>query len=189
MGTLLSSWSAITRPKTTIVSGSTIRIRPRPNNSGFSAIAPTVAPPTTFSAHAVAIPVPAIVIAADSAANGSATMRLYLLCRSRTKGTERSPVALVELDEGLHVVQPEGLNPRRNPTEQEDEQLRHDQEDDAEDHEADLAGKDHSLKEDRVERGRNRRLADSKPGKSRVRHDVREESRDFDGGDHRFGQA
>src|SRR5712692_2946080 len=69
--TLPSNWSAITRPKTTIVSGSTIRIRPRPNNSGFSAIAPTVAPPTTFSAHAVANPVPAMVIAAEIAAIGS----------------------------------------------------------------------------------------------------------------------
>src|SRR5207247_1645334 len=65
-GTLPSSWSAITRPKTMMVSGRTIRIRPRPNSSGFSAIAPTVAPPTTFSAHAVAIPVPAIVIAAEA---------------------------------------------------------------------------------------------------------------------------
>src|SRR5439155_8430730 len=37
-------------------------------------------------------------------------VRLYLLRRSHPKGTERSPVALVELDEGLHVVQPEGLN-------------------------------------------------------------------------------
>src|SRR6266571_8847318 len=140
-------------PNRMIVSGITIKMRPLTNNSGFSAIAPTVAPPTTFSAHAVAIPVPAIVIAADSAANGSATMRLYLLRRSLPKGTERSPVALVELDEGLHVVQPEGLNSRRNPTEQEDEELGHDQEDDSQDDEADLTGEDHSLKEDRVERG------------------------------------
>src|SRR5881396_4029289 len=131
-GTLPSSWSAITRPNTTIVSGSTIRMRPRPNSSGFSAIAPTVAPPTTFSAHAVAIPVPAMVIAAESAANGSA-IRLYLLCRFHSKGSERTPVALVELDEGLDVVQTQGLNPGGDPSEEKHEQLGEDEEDDPED--------------------------------------------------------
>src|SRR5439155_8108704 len=59
--TALRSWMAITRPKTMIVSGITMSTSPRLNSSGFSAMAPTVAPPTTFSAHAVAIPVPAIV--------------------------------------------------------------------------------------------------------------------------------
>src|SRR2546428_2667857 len=100
-------------PNRMIVSGITIKMRPLTNNSGFSAIAPTVAPPTTFSAHAVAIPVPAMVIAAEIAASGSA-MRLYLLRRSDSERSERGSVPLVELDEGLHVVQPEGLNPRRN---------------------------------------------------------------------------
>src|SRR5213080_2160993 len=143
-GTLPSSWSAITKPKTTIVSGRTIRIRPRPNSSGFSAIAPTVAPPTTFSAHAVAIPVPAMVIAADNAAKGSA-MCLYLRCRSRTKGSERSSVSLEELDEGLDVVQSQGLDPCGDPAEQEDEELREDEEDDAQEQETDLSGADEAL--------------------------------------------
>src|SRR5437867_5196886 len=108
-------------PNRMIVSGITIKMRPLTNNSGFSAIAPTVAPPTTFSAHAVAIPVPAIVIAAESAAIGSA-MSLCLLCRARTKRTEWSSVPLEELDERLHVVQSEGLNSGRDPPEEEDEE-------------------------------------------------------------------
>src|SRR5207237_9702690 len=138
-GTLPSSWSAITRPKTMIVSGRTIRIRPRPNSSGFSAIAPTVAPPTTFSAHAVAIPVPAMVIAADNAAKGSA-MCLYLRCRSRTKGSERSSVSLEELDEGLDVVQSQSRTACGDPADQEGEELGEDEEDDADDQEPDLPG-------------------------------------------------
>src|SRR5207237_2151331 len=100
--TLESSWSPSTRPKTTIVSGRAMRTNPRPNSSGFSAIAPTVAPPTTFWAHAVAIPVPAMLNAAAIAASGSA-ISLYLLRPSRTEGTERRPVALVKFEEGLHV--------------------------------------------------------------------------------------
>src|SRR5437667_463906 len=154
--TLLSSWSAITKPKTTIVSGRTIRIRPRPNSSGFSAIAPTVAPPTTFSAHAVAIPVPAMVIAADNAAKGSA-MCLYLRCRSRTKGSERRSVSLEELDEGFDVVQTQGLNPCGDPAEQADEELGEDEEDDAQDQETDRAGADQAGQGARVDRPKRQR--------------------------------
>src|SRR5206468_3540468 len=186
--TLPSSWSAITKPKTTIVSGRTIRIRPRPNSSGFSAIAPTVAPPTTFSAHAVAIPVPAMVIAADNAAKGSA-MCLYLRCRSRTKGSERSSVSLEELDEGLDVVQSQGLNPCGDPAEQEDEELGEDEEDDAQDQETDLAGADQAFQDDRVERGGDGRLPDAEARETRVGHDVREEARDLDRCDDGFGQS
>src|SRR5205823_10872302 len=145
-----SSWIAITRPNTTIVSGSTIRMRPRPNSSGFSAIAPTVAPPTTFSAHAVAIPVPAIVIAADSAANGSA-MCSYLRGRSHAKGTERSSVALVELDEGFNVIQSESLDPGGNDAKEEDEDVGEDQEDRLEDDPSAQAWEDQPLQDERVE--------------------------------------
>src|SRR5207247_4391393 len=187
-GTLPSSWSGITKPKTTVVSGRTIRIRPRPNSSGFSAIAPTVAPPTTCSAHAVAIPVPAMVIAADNAAKASA-MCLYLRCRSRTKGSERSSVSLEELDEGLDVVQSQGLNPCGDPAEQEDEELGEDEEDDAQDQETDLAGADEALEDDRVERGGDGRLPDAEARETRVGHDVREEARDFDRCDDGFGQS
>src|SRR5438132_12622577 len=67
--------------------------------------------------------------------------------------------------------------------------MRHDQEDDPQDHEADLAGEDHSPKEDRVERRGDRGLTDSESGRPRVRHDVREESRDLNGGDDGFGQG
>src|SRR5437773_3846894 len=146
-GTLPSSWSAITRPKTMMVSGRTIRIRPRPNSSGFSAIAPTVAPPTTFSAHAVAIPVPAIVIAAEIAAKGSA-MCLYLRCRSRTKGSERSSVSLEELDKRLDVIQSQGLDPRGDPSEQEHEELGEDEEEHAQNQQTDLAGADEARSEE-----------------------------------------
>src|SRR5881392_1283894 len=186
-GTLPSSWSAITRPKTMMVSGRTIRIRPRPNSSGFSAIAPTVAPPTTFSAHAVAIPVPAIVIAAEIAAKGSA-MCLYLRCRSRTKGSERSSVSLEELDKRLDVIQSQGLDPRGDPSEQEHEELGEDEEDDAQDQETDLAGADQAFQDDRVERGGDGGLPDAEARETRVGHDVREEARDLDRCDNGFGQ-
>src|SRR5436305_11737314 len=171
-GTLPSSWSAITRPNTMMVSGRTIRIKPRPNSSGFSAIAPTVAPPTTFWAHAVAIPVPAMLNAAAIAASGSA-MSLYLLSPSRAEGTERSPVALVKFEEGLHVVQTQGLNPGRNPAEEEDEHLGQNEEDNSHDDEDDLAGKDETRQDSGVEGGREGGLPDSDSGESRVRNDVR----------------
>jgi hypothetical protein len=46
-----------------MVSGKTIMASPLPKSSGFSAIAPTAAPPITFSAHAVAKPEPTIITA------------------------------------------------------------------------------------------------------------------------------
>src|SRR5467141_4292971 len=142
-------------------------MRPRPNNSGFSAIAPTVAPPTTFSAHAVAIPVPAIVIAAESAAIGSA-MSLYLLCRTRAKRAERSSVPLEELDKRLHVVQPERLYSGRDPTEEEDEKLGEEEEDEPHDHVSEAPRKNQILENQRVERCGNRRLPYRDPGEPRV---------------------
>src|SRR5207302_9480592 len=186
--TLESSWSPSTRPKTTIVSGRAMRTKPRPNSSGFSAIAPTVAPPTTFWAHAVAIPVPAMLNAAAIAASGSA-MSLYLLRPSRTEGTERSPVALVKFEEGLHVVQTQGLNPGRNPAKEEDEHLGKDEEDKAHDDEDDLAGKDATLQDRGVKGGGDGGLPDSDSGEPGVRHDVREKARDLNRSDDRLGQA
>jgi large subunit ribosomal protein L35 len=46
--------SATTRPKMTMVSGMTVRIRTEPKTSGFSAVAPTAAVPMAYSARAVA---------------------------------------------------------------------------------------------------------------------------------------
>src|SRR5206468_10398797 len=98
-------------------------------------IAPTVAPPTIFCVHAVAIPVPAMFIAAAIAANGSA-IRLNLLCRSESKGTEWNSVALVELDERLHGVEPDVLDSSRDPTQEQYEHRRYDQKGDPADDEA-----------------------------------------------------
>src|SRR5207247_8304491 len=97
-------------------------------------------------------------------------------------------VSLEELDEGLDVVQSQGLNPCGDPSEQEDEELREDEEDDAQDQETDLAGADQAFQDDRVERGGDGRLPDAEARETRVGHDVREEARAFarsdDGYDH-----
>src|SRR5947208_13299792 len=129
-----------------------------------------------------------MVIAAAIAANGSA-IRLNLLCRSESKGTERNSVALVELDERLHVVEPEGLDSSGDPTQEEYEHLRHEQEGDSADDEADLSREDHVLKEDGVEGGCDCCLPDPDPRQPHVRHDVREEARHLDGRDNRLEES
>src|SRR5436309_4445715 len=167
-GTLPSSWSASTRPRTMMVSRRTIRIRPRPNSSRFSAIAPTVAPPTTFSAHAVAIPVPAIVSAAAIAALGSAIF-LRLLCSPHPKGLEQRPVALVKLRERLHIVEPDALDGGGHCAQKEHEHVREHEQDQADDRDRDIVVQDQSVKNQDVECARNRGLPDSDSREPQVR--------------------
>src|SRR5438093_11310849 len=100
-----------------------------------------------------------MVIAAAIAANGSA-IRLNLLCRSESKGAEWNSVALVALDERLHVVEPEGLDSSRDPTHAEDEHLRQDQKGDTANDEADLSRQDDGLTEERVKGACDRGLPD-----------------------------
>src|SRR5206468_11349897 len=126
-----------------------------------------------------------MVIAAAIAANGSA-IRLNLLCRSESKGTEWNSVALVELDERLHVVEPEGLDSSRDPTQEEYEHMHNDQKGDSANDEADLYRQDHVLEEDRVEAGCDRCFPDPDHRQPHVRHDVREKDRALDGPDNRF---
>src|SRR5437867_95752 len=103
--------------------------------------------------------------------------------------TKRSAVALVKFQEGIHVVQTQGLNPGRKPAEEEDEHLGQNEEDNPHDDEDDLAGKDETLQDRGVEGGRDSGLPDSDSGEPRVRHDVREEARDLNRSDDGLGQA
>src|SRR6267143_238515 len=154
------------RPKITIVSGMTTSGRTRPNSSGFSAIAPTDAAPITFSAQAVASPVPATV---------------------KAIAMPISPCASEELDEKLDVVKTNRLNDCGHGSKEEHYQVEEQGSDysneKAEDQEDDVprieGREDHGLQHNDVERERHGGLRDADRRKARIRYDVRQETKEF----------
>src|SRR5436309_573710 len=131
------------RPKITIVSGMTTSGRTRPNSSGFSAIAPTDAAPITFSAQAVASPVPATVNAIampiSPCASAGAGIVLHLRFHSLTEGLKRRPSPSEELDEELDVVQTNRLDDRGHGSKEENDEVE-DEGDDSSNEDADDEG-------------------------------------------------
>src|SRR5439155_13041658 len=103
----------------------------------------------------------------------------HLRFHSLTKGPERSPGPLEELDEELDVIETNRLNRGTHGAEQEHDGVEDEAEDEPEDYEHDVAaveaGEDQRLQDDDVERERHRGLGHPHRRESCVRDDIRQE--------------
>src|SRR4030042_6503656 len=96
------------------------------------------------------------------------------------QGGELLPSALEELEEELHIVQPDSLNPRGQcPEEEHEEHLGHEEGEHTGNHDAYVVALEYQREEHGVEGQCHRTLPEGQSGQPRVRHKVREQTDDL----------